>query len=167
MTLGELATCLKAVPGKVIVFLASCGSGAAVYNSENVTFLDADSDEADALFNEAVIRAFADADELLPAEDEEADTGEFRDSKFYVMTAAAHQESGWGIEPYYNFFTLYLTEGAGSGRPADNNGNGTITLSELYDYVYWKVYNRGPFGSESVYQHVQVYPSGSSYGLFK
>ena len=161
------------MPGKVIVFLASCGSGAAILSSNGEVSFVTDAGEIDALFNNAVIQAFADADEVLPAEDGEpvADTGEFRDSKFYVMTAAAHMESGWGIEPYYNYFTLYITKGAGSGKPADANGNGTITLAELYDYVYWKVYNEGPFyDSETgtyVYQHVQVYPANSSYELFK
>ena len=176
MTLSELATCLKAVPGKVIVFLASCGSGAAVLSNNGEISFVADANELgdiDALFNSAVVQAFADADEILPAEDGApvADTGEFRDSKFYVMTAAAHMESGWGIEPYYNYFTLYITKGAGSGKPADANGNGTITLDELYDYVYRNVYAEGPFyDSETgtyVYQHVQVYPENSSYRLFK
>ncbi|MBR5342839.1 MAG: immunoglobulin domain-containing protein [Oscillospiraceae bacterium] len=163
MTLGELATCLKAVPGKVIVLLGSCGSGAAIYSSGGEhSFAVDNSGESDAIFSEAVIRAFAEADELQP------NTGEFRDSKFYVLTAAAHQESSWGQESDdpYNYFPYYFAAGAGSGFPADANGNGTITLSEMYDYVYDNAY--GPYydGSDYYYQHAQVYPTGSSYALF-
>ena len=163
MTLGELATCLKAVPGKVIVLLGSCGSGAAIYSSGGEhSFAVDNSGESDAIFSEAVIRAFAEADELQP------NTGEFRESKFYVMTAAAHQESSWGQEGTdpYNYFPYYFAAGAGSGFPADANGNGTITLSEMYDYVYDNAY--GPYydGSDYYYQHAQVYPTGSSYALF-
>ena len=59
--------------------------------------------------------------------------------------------------------------GIDGSKPADANGNGTLTLSEIYNYVYTKVYNQGPFwdGEEYVYQNVQVYPTNSSYALFK
>ena len=171
MTLGELATSLKAVPGKVIVVLGSCGSGAAIVNNGELSYVPNNSDEYLDLFNDSVIQAFAEADELLPAEDEEAaaNTGEFRDSKFYVMTAAAHQESSWGQESSnpYNYFPYYFAMGPGSGKPADANGNGTITMVELFNYVYENA--KGPYydGYDYYYQHAQMYPTGSTYALFK
>ena len=51
------------------------------------------------------------------------------------------------------------------------DGNGTVTLSELYDYVY--EHALGPYsvweGNNYVtyYQHAQIYPENSSYALFK
>ncbi len=92
------------MPGKVIVLLGSCGSGAAIVSNGKITYVPNASSEADERFNEAAIRAFAEAD---PA----ANTGEFRESKFYVMTAAAHQESSWGQESSdpYNYFPYYLS----------------------------------------------------------
>ena len=160
MTIQELADCLNEVPGTIIVILGSCGSGSSIL--ENGASGTEDAFDAQA-FNEAAIGAFA---ALEPV----SNTGELRDSKFYVLTAAAHQESSFGhSDNSCNFFTEYITKGCGTGKPADANGNGTITLAELYDYVYWKVYNEGPFNDDGnyVYQHVQVYPENSSYALFK
>ena len=172
ITMAELAECLKAVPGKVIVLFSSCGSGAAIANNGAVS-------NADDLVNRAFIQAFADADETLPPLQEGviSNTGEFRESKFYVMTAAAHLEESWGREyaertpDGFNYFPLYMKQGATGSKPADSNGDGTITLKELYNYVYPLCYDAGPFFSEYyqayVYQHVQVYPENSSYALFK
>ena len=168
--LSELADCLKAVPGKVIVLLGSCGSGAAIIQNGTLRFADDPSGRSDEVFTEAVIQAFAAADEETAV----SNTGELRSSKFYVLTAAAHQESSWGYEyggdmDGYNLFPLYFSQGAMGDKPADANGNGTITLNEMYNYVYENCYNAGPFyeSGEYVYQHVQVYPENSSYALFK
>jgi hypothetical protein len=158
----ELASWLKAVPGKVIVILGSCGSGAAI--SRNGVKSAAEDPDA---FNEAVVSAFAAADEVLPSDGEDAaNIGEFRKSKFYVLTAAKHQESSWGSEYYrYNFFTYYLSKG-GKGA-ADSNKDRKITLKELYKYVSKNA--KGPYydGYGYYYQHARVYPSNSSYVLFK
>ena len=164
--LEELAECLKAVPGKVIVLLGSCGSGAAIVENGVVRYANDPSGESDAAFSEAVIRAFAAADETAVA-----NTGELRDSKFYVMTAAAHQESSWGYEGSdpHNLFPYYFCQGASGDKPADADGNGTINMTEMFNYCYQKCYDAGPFNEdgENVYQHVQMYPVGSTYALFK
>ena len=162
----ELAGWLKKVPGKVIVILGSCGSGAAVYSNGVRTGETFDPDA----FNDAAIRAFAAVDEYVPdAEDElVSNTGEFRKSKFYVLTAAAYQESSWGQEGSdpYNYFPYYIAKG-GKGA-ADSNNNGKVTLNELYKYAYRKA--KGPYYDEygdAYYQHARVYPANSSYVLFK
>ena len=158
----ELASWLKAVPGKVIVIIGSCGSGAAI--SRNGYRSSSANPDA---FNEAVVSAFAAADEVLPSDGEDAaNIGEFRKSKFYVLTAAKHMESSWGSEYYgYNFFTYYLSKG-GKGA-ADSNKDRKITLKELYKYVSKNA--KGPYwdGYSDNYQHARVYPSNSSYVLFK
>ena len=147
-----LADWLRAVPGKVIVFLDACGTGAAIWEGN--------------AFNETVISAFAEA-EGSPAS---PNTGEFIDPKFYVITAAAHQEMSWGTSALnYTYFGWYLALGPLGRKPADEegDGNGTVTLNELYNYVY--THALGPYTSDGVdyYQHAQVYPENSSYELFK
>lgn len=187
MLLGELANALKAVPGKVIVILESCGSGAAVYANGNgatdrKAMLEAAKQRAKA-FDAAAIRAFVNADtgvrvrvDASDSGDTRANTGEFRvDNKFYVLTASDYNELSWGNEVYdadrsYNYFTLWLIQGIGvsGSMPADANNNGQTTLNELYRYIS-DVGDDFPFRPTDggvYYQHVQVYPSNSKYVLF-
>ncbi len=169
MTFEELAACLSNVPGKIIVFLGSCGSGAAILSNGEGTAANELDAEA---FNEAVIRAFAEAEAALPV----SNTGELRDPKFYVLTAAMHQEMSWGYEDYlgnpgFTLFGTHIIEGLTGNKPADADGNGTITLNELFTYVHDKVLDDCPIYWKETglyyYQHVQVYPENSSYALFK
>jgi len=188
MLLGELANALKAVPGKVIVILESCGSGAAVYansgngKSDRKALLEAVKKRTEA-FDAEVIRAFANADtgvrvqvDASDSGDTRANTGEFRvDNKFYVLTASDYNELSWGNEMMdadrsYNYFTLWLVQGIGvsGAMPADANNNGQTTLNELYRYIS-DVGDEYPFRPTSggvYYQHVQVYPTKSNYVLF-
>ncbi|MBQ6347771.1 MAG: Ig-like domain-containing protein [Clostridia bacterium] len=187
MLLGELANALKAVPGKVIVILESCGSGAAVYANGNgatdrKAMLEAAKQRAKA-FDAAAIRAFANADtgvrvrvDASDSGDTRANTGEFRvDNKFYVLTASDYNELSWGNEVYdadrsYNYFTLWLIQGIGvsGSMPADANNNGQTTLNELYQYIsdVGDDYPFRPTDGGVYYQHVQVYPAKSNFVLF-
>lgn len=176
LLLKDLASALQAIPGKVIVILESCGSGAAVYannangGSDKKTLYEEAKRRAEA-FDAAVIEAFSNVDSAAFR----ANTGEFRvRSKFYVLTASRYQELSWGWESgdpetSYNYFTLWLTEGIGTigAMPADANRNGQTTLNELYQYIS-EVGDDYPFRSnnEVYYQHVQVYPANSGYVLF-
>ena len=161
MTMQELAEALAAVPGTVIVWLGSCGSGAAIWDDGNGNAGPQDPD----LFNELVISAFAEAEASLA----DPNTGEFRNPKFYVLTAAAHQEESWGSEENLSTcFARHIIGGITGDKPADDDDNGTITLNELYEYLYEKCLGpHGPTGDVTHYQHVQVYPENSSYQLFK
>ena len=160
MTMQELAEALAAVPGTVIVWLGSCGSGAAIWDDGNGNAGPQDPD----LFNELVISAFAEAEASLA----DPNTGEFRNPKFYVLTAA-HQEESWGSEENLSTcFARHIIGGITGDKPADDDDNGTITLNELYEYLYEKCLGpHGPTGDVTHYQHVQVYPENSSYQLFK
>lgn len=176
LMLKDLADALQAVPGKVIVILESCGSGAAVYanggsvGNDRKTLFEAYKKRTEA-FDAAVIEAFARADGAAI----QANTGEFRvRNKFYVLTASRYQELSWGWESgdpetSYNYFTLWLTQGVGtSGHMlADVNKNGKTTLNELYNYIV-NVGDNYPFraSGQVYYQHVQVYPANSGYVLF-
>ena len=165
ITLERLADCLLAVPGKVIVFLDSCGSGAAVWEGNGAPSDGEQAAAEAAAFNEAAIAAFAEAEASLAS----PNTGEFIDPKFYVITSAAHQETSWGSTALnYTYFGYYLALGPLGRKPADEegDGNGTVTLNELYNYVY--THALGPHASGgNYYQHAQVYPENSSYELFK
>ena len=178
LTMGELAGALKSVPGKVIVILESCGSGAAVYSSgdsEN----SAEELKACAAFDAAVTKAFMEADPGVLVDGEGnayemsqigdvANIGDFRvDNKFYVLTASRYREESYGREDgssSFNFFTLWLCMGivTSDDLDADYDHNGTLTLKELFKFVN---YCGGRFGNDV--QHVQVYPKNSSYKVFK
>ena len=177
LTLGELAEALKEVPGKVIVILESCGSGAGVYanGGEERDIYSALED-----FDQAAARTFARADPGVWVELEGnqtdssgniAKTGELRiENKFYVLTASDYREESWGLErSAYNFFTHWLTSGVGSSgsMPADLDDNGCLALRELYGYIKEKGdYYPIASGGRYYYQHAQVYPSDSSFVLF-
>ena len=55
----------------------------------------------------------------------------------------------------------------GGKGAADADKNGKITLSELYNYAYKNA--KGPYwdGYDNYYQHARVYPTNSTYVLFK
>ena len=181
MLLSTLARALNAVPGKVIVILESCGSGAAIYNrngTDSAAQLKACSDAAKA-FDAAVVRAFASIDpgmevvvepNSLNSNGDVSNTGEFRlENKFYVLTASRFQEDSWGTANF-NYFTYWLACGLmlSGSMPADTNNNSQTTLNELYKYIS-KEGDNYPFkdGYGNVYyQHVQVYPANSGYVLF-
>ncbi len=193
LPLGDLASWLSDVPGRVIVLIGSCGSGAAVYDESDPDFQEngvkgakgraagSSGEEFTAAFDAAVAASFAARDQIMPPEqhvyyfDEDGNesdillmnTGEFRTDKFYVLTAARHQESSYGSEPRgYNLFTYYLIEGV-TDMAADTNGDGAVSLHELFLYIDANA--TGPWtlsdGTE-VYQHVQEYPRDSDYVLF-
>ena len=182
LTIGELRDCLLNVPGKVIVMLESCGSGAAIYDNSTPSLEAAERDAV--RFDEMVVRAFQEADpglyEPVPAgEGLAANTGELRRvNKFYVLSASAYMEDSWGYEVYSgtgnNYFTKWLAAGIGkSGSiPADKkyggNKNGKADLYEIYRYISAVGDNYAfKVGGYKYYQHVQVYPSNTRYEMFK
>ena len=155
--LSELAGWLKKVPGKVVVFIDSCGSGAAIYGNSAYSANAADR------FNRAVINAFAAVNENI--DDNDADnTGEFRTSKFYVLTASAYQEESLAYS--YSLFTYYAAYGLyyyADDQTEGGNGDGYVTLNELYNFI-WK-WEKDDTGTHL--QHVQIYPVGSTFKLTK
>ncbi|MBR4343605.1 MAG: caspase family protein, partial [Lachnospiraceae bacterium] len=179
--LCDLEECLSQIPGKVIVILESCGSGAAVYDPE----VPENAAEKDIEFTNSVIDTFASADPgysetktyYFDAEGKditaEVNTGEFRKSKYYVLTASRYQEYSWGSESYRcNFFTKWLVEGIGRDydyeyMPADSNEDDKVTLNEAHSYVKeindeYSFYSGGSY----YYQHSQVYPENCDFVLF-
>ena len=172
ITMSALRNALLAIPGQIIVILESDSSGSAIY-APGVEENSAKSVIAAAkAHNAAVIKAFSDADPGITANGGiSANTGEFRtpENKFYVLTATNHHGTAYGDnDEEFCYFTKWLTQGIGtSGKMlADTRGdaNGTTTLNELFNYISF-VGNAFDMGN-GVYQHVQVYPKNSNYGLF-
>ena len=161
--IDELAAALKAIPGKVIVIINTCGSGAGVYAASIVN--GAVEEEFDPeQFSAQVIRAFANADE--DGNEVVAQTGELRETnKFYVLTSSAHRESTWGYDETGGIFVTGIVNGIGSSgaMPADTNSDGCVALNELYHYTYTYTFNET---KDDEPQHVQVYPEDSDYELF-
>ena len=168
LTLSQLAEWLKDVPGQVIVFIDSCGSGAAIYTPKGRAVMAAPAMDDGQVFNEAVVEAFASQDRGVLAASTESGAFVVR-NKFYVMTSTAYLETSWSSSSNYSYFTKWLTDGiATSGdMPADANNNSVTTLNELYKYVRNQAENKVfYYEGDEFQQHVQVYPSGSSFGLF-
>lgn len=183
ISFDTLAGWLKTyVKGRVFVILESCGSGSSIYDPdvpENKAARRADSKDApneDAeRFVQRAVDAFAKADPGIPVltgENNAKSTGDLRLPKFYVLTASAHQEKSYGWETHetdssYNFFTKWLIQGIGSkdNSPADADGDGYLSLAEMFDYV--KQYHTISDGSATYTQHVQRYPIGNTDHLLK
>ena len=184
LELGVLAGWLENIPGKVVVFLESCGSGAAIYSKSSNTGTTAPGMGLDP---QLVIRAFSSVDHSLIPErtllyhyDEIGEiqqietieitpkTGEFiYENKFYVLTASDYQQVSYSMaEDYqsatnsYNLFPYYICDAIGpSGMmPADSNNSNTLSLNELYKYVYNKCKSK---------QTTKVYPTNCGTILFK
>lgn len=150
ITTDELAEMLNAIPGKVIVILDSCGSGAAVTEKR------ANSGSFDPKqFNAGVINAFQSVVKW------QSKSGELRQEKFCVLTGSAYEEDSqttnsdgvWGglltkgIVSGNGFAFLsanYLGEG-----PADQDHDLVVTLAEC------KMYCQNWAGD---IQHIQAWP---------
>ena len=170
LCMDTLADALGEIKGTVIVWLSSCGSGAAVYDENVPQNGDPGFDE---LLNKAAVQAFAardsvadagaDSDGYTVGETMAFDTGEFRrEGKFYVLTASRYQQSSYGLEgEKSSFFDDALCKGMekenGTMR-ADANRDGKLTQQELFLYIRQF--------DEMYMQNVQTYPLNSDYVLF-
>lgn len=179
LTMGDLANALREIPGKIIILINACGSGAGVYTEDERNAASAKGQAAARRFDQCVVDAFSQADPgiVIKAHDAsgvtQANTGELRvENKFYVLTAARYQENSYGYNGIdnYSLFAKWLSDGIGlhGKMKADANKNGQVSLNEMYKYIV-KVGNRFPVvdrEGHTHYQHVQVYPSNSSFVMF-
>lgn len=157
-TAAQLRSTLSQVKGKVVLMLGSCQSGSVIGKS---------TDSGPQQFVQQFVGA-------------QAKSGEFAQSKYLVLCACRSDENGYGVittaggsiveSGTFNFFGTAVVEG-GQGS-ADANGNGSITLQELYAYVQDRVSQlhlewRDRIGlSANDTQTVVVYPSASNFVVF-
>ena len=153
---SRLASWLKQIPGRVVVVLDSCYSGAVIGKSEGA---------GPESFNEKMIQAFNEV------ELETCKGGSMSNSKFKVLTACSKNEYSWTMGYFSSKFTYYLVNGVGydyngsrkSRALADTNKNKKLTLQECYKYTRKNCLS----GSSRTRQYVQCYPSNSDFKLFQ
>lgn len=183
LRIQDLANALKKIPGKVIVILQSCGSGAAIYPGGSDEGSLPEQPAAAKAFARKAVETFMKADpgilvetapDMPDSDGVRSNTGELRvENKFYVLTASDYQELSWGVEgdtSRYNLFTQWLADGVGTSGAmrADVDKNGLVTLNEIFKYIskngdHYAVRSED---GEIYYQHVQVYPANSDFVLF-
>ena len=156
----QLASMLKEVPGKVIVMMDSCHSGAVIGK-------DFDKASGEGNFSDSVVKAFSAQDVAIKdfSTGDIAKSGPLTTSKFLVLTACMQSQMSF-CNSDYSYFTYYTALG-GRGY-ADSNKNKLVSLKELYGYVYRNT--KDPLHDSSgntYYQFTQVYPTGSYYTVFK
>ena len=124
---------IRSCPGKVIVILEACGSGAVIYDGEPLSWA-----QSSGSFSHAAIRAFSD----LSGTNEK--TGELLSHKFTVLTTCEHGDYGVNIPVEEGYESGLLTYSIirslgcvypggsyGGTMTADTNGDGRLTLGEL------------------------------------
>jgi len=145
LTVAELKKKLDTIPGKKIIILDSCHSGAYIGKSKAVL------KEAAEAFNQSVISVFASGAPKNLAK-----------SGYYVLTSSHSTESSWGSSSSYSVFTGEVLYGSGldssdGAMPADTSGDKKISLHECYSYAYVNTLED---------QHAQVYPENSDFILW-
>ena len=152
---------LRSIPGTVVVFIDSCGSGGAIgAASEYENFARG----VTGAFSGASIRgskykviasAGLDQDSYRIAFNAEANAGEMAT----VFARALCDGAGWDLD-----------RNARGTMGADQNYDGSITLNELYQYmsgrVNWYLEIASSLTGQSYRQSVQVYPEGDPFVIF-
>ena len=167
MAMQELAGLLQDVKGRVIVIIDSCGSGSAILEVQQ---------DAAASFNKAVVQAFKNVDEEIaliepvteenagPEDDMLPSHGEFRVlNKFYVITACEAGRKGYGNTQG----TILLKRLNAAIASADTDENGVVVMRELERYLKATGSEPLPTISGTDYMVPQVYPSNSSFEIFR
>lgn len=145
LTVDELKKKLDTIPGKKIIILDSCHSGAYIGKST------ASLKEAAEAFNQSVISVFASGTPKNLAK-----------SGYYVLTSSHSTEVSWANSSSYSMFTGEILYGSGlnssdGAMPADTSGDKKISLQECYSYAYENTLEN---------QHAQVYPENSDFILW-
>lgn len=164
LSVTRLKNALDSIPGKKIVIVDTCHSGALIGRSGDGTATVSTS-ELNA-FNSSVISAFSANTSARGAND-------LANSSYYVITAAhsteqcvtmGHDKDGDGVlDKHFGLFTYSLCHGSGWNLAlnktislnADSNSNSEITLHEAYSYARWMAQQSNPN------QTAQIYPSNS------
>lgn len=157
MTPAQLERELRRVPGKVIVLIDCCESGAFISSGVKA-------------FNESVIQAFS-----------EGGASPFSFSKYLVMTSAASTQKSYRVN--YNksenedmnatAFSLSLSEAGGwdlikdkrISPKADLDKDKVVSFHDAYLYARRRVHQL--LSKSHSVQDVQVYPHGSNFSLFE
>jgi hypothetical protein len=169
VAVSEIQSYLDQVPGTVVVILDSCLSGQFI-TAKSAS--PAKRKAAAKAFNGAWVSAFSGSKATNFTA--KALTGSAVKSKYKILTACEPLELSWGGSDANGFGWFSYWLGVGLGRvpaeagggstegplEADLNGNGLVTLQELYKYVSTGV--ALDFDPVTV-QHTQVWPANDSF----
>lgn len=149
---------IRSCPGKVIVILEACGSGAVIYDGDPLSWA-----QSSGSFSRAAVRAFSDVSGTDPR------TGELLSHKFTVLTTCEHGDYGVNLPVVEGcdsgLLTYSIVRTLGCGYPdgrysgsmaADTNGDGLLTLGELKisANAYLKdIKNKFPDATTQVFQY--------------
>lgn len=162
ITASTLRSALDQISGRKIVIIDSCYSGNMLSSKLNVISFSktAESTLSTEAFTDSFISAFSRRTRSGLAGD-----------CYFVLTAAAKDEESFEGQignQIMGLFTSYLTKGCRYSTtqddirtlPADDNGNGVLTLQEIYQYVRASLIPEG--------QHAQVFPENCHwFGIFR
>lgn len=126
-----------ACPGRVVVILETCGSGAVIYDGQPLSW-----EQSGRAFSDAVLTAFRGAGITDPK------TGELLSHKYTVITTCEHGDYGVNLpvegDIEGGMLTYCIIKALGCGypdgrytgsMPADTNGDGALTLGELKPFA--------------------------------
>ena len=151
-----LRQALDAIPGRKIVIIDACYSGAFVSGGEYAKRGSGNAEEPPENGAEAFLSAFIDV-----FSQQTRSGGNY--SRYFLLTGASEREETYEGRVggrVMGLFTASLINGMGwsvlrhapGDYMADTDQNGTVTLREAYEYTYRKTASQG--------QHVQVFPKG-------
>ena len=177
VTPAQLRSALDEIPGQKIIIVDCCYSGGMIARS--AVSLQSDDPEETAVSNSAETDYSSEAASFVSGftsafRSRARSAGTLDDPPYMVLTACAGSELSWESADGYGYFTNALTEGCGwdellkratGSFPADSNGDGSFTLSEVYSYAAADISSR-KYGGGNYVQTVQVYPSSCSFVLF-
>lgn len=149
----DLKAYLDTMPGIKVVILDCCNSGGFINKSASMDSRTSRDtiDELEAM-DKNIIETFA----IIPKS-----TGYMNEGSYKVLTASSAEELSVDVNanPPYGLFTKILVDSSGyyGNYPSDLDGNGGVTLSETYEYIYDRVLRRNPT------QHAQIYPEKSTF----
>ena len=145
VTIAQLANALSKIPGKVIVVIDACFSGAAISTKSAKGAVDLER------INRSIVDAFSgytldyDLNDPNPIF---SNSGELATNKFIVVTASSYYQPSLadGLTPLSLFTTEWLLGAGmkisgttasygGSGMPADTNNDKKVTLKESFTYT--------------------------------
>ena len=154
----------KYVKGEVIVLVMCCESGGIIYDP-NVGEYGSVKEAADKATGnataKAIVNAFAKADHSIKSANR---LGELRTNKFHVIASSRHNESSYDWDANITAFGKCFLTAVGSidNSPSDYSPqDGYLTMSEIVNCMK-QIEN-----SVNLPQHVQCYPMGSNYVMFK
>lgn len=165
LSIAKLKATLDQIPGKKVVIVDTCHSGALIGKSGDAAAVVSTSELH--AFNSSVVNTFAVTTQTKGEND-------LANSSYYVITAAHSTEEcitmgrdadGDGVlDKHFGLFTYSLCHGSGwnlatnavVNMNADSDDNGELTLHEAYAYARWMAQQSNPN------QTAQIYPANSN-----